>query len=162
MPACCSQRAARSSCSTRLSTHWRPHKPSPRTNLCRYTQRMEINMTRPSLISPESLETTSRRGLLLAAAGLGVAGLANALTDPSESKVKNATLTVPPASEAVTEFRFAVPAAALDDLQTRLATARWPEQETVNDWSEGVPLARMKALAEYWRSSYDMRRLERR
>jgi len=119
-------------------------------------------MTRPSLISPESLETTSRRGLLLAAAGLGVAGLANALTDPSESKVKNATLTVPPASEAVTEFRLAVPAAALDDLQTRLATARWPEQETVNDWSEGVPLARMKALAEYWRSSYDMRRLERR
>jgi pimeloyl-ACP methyl ester carboxylesterase len=44
----------------------------------------------------------------------------------------------------------------------RLAATRWPEKETVGDWSEGVPLAKMKTLTEYWRSGYDMRRLERR
>jgi len=71
-------------------------------------------------------------------------------------------IVLPIVSEAVTEFRVAIPAAAIDDLRMRLAGARWPEKETVSDWSEGVPLAKMKTLAEYWRSGYDMRRLERR
>src|SRR5260370_2164624 len=39
---------------------------------------------------------------------------------------------------------------------------RWPNKETVGDWSQGVPLQKMKALADYWRTTYDMRRLERR
>jgi len=119
-------------------------------------------MTRPLSIPPGSLESTSRRGVLLAAAGLGVVGLGTALTDPREAEAKTAAITVPPASEALAKFRMAVPAAALDDLRTRLAATRWPEKETVDDWSEGVPLAKMKALTEYWRSGYDMRRLERR
>jgi len=119
-------------------------------------------MTRPLSIPPGSLESTSRRGVLLAAAGLGAVGLGTALTDPRAAEAKTAAITVPPVSEAVAKFRLAVPAAALDDLRARLAATRWPEKETVNDWSEGVPLAKMKALTEYWRSGYDMRRLERR
>jgi hypothetical protein len=39
---------------------------------------------------------------------------------------------------------------------------RWPNKETVGDWSQGVPLEKMKALADYWRTTYDMRRLEQR
>src|SRR4029077_5363562 len=39
---------------------------------------------------------------------------------------------------------------------------RWPNKETVGDWSQGVPLEKMKALADYWRTKYDMRRLEKR
>jgi pimeloyl-ACP methyl ester carboxylesterase len=109
-----------------------------------------------------SLESTSRRGVLLAAAGLGAAGLGMALADPREAEAKATEITVPPASEAVAEFRLAIPAAALEDLRARLAATRWPEQETVGDWSEGVPLAKIKALTDYWRSGYDMRRLERR
>jgi pimeloyl-ACP methyl ester carboxylesterase len=100
--------------------------------------------------------------VLLAAAGLGVVGLGTALIDPREAEAKPAEITVPPASEALAKFRLVVPAAALDDLRSRLAATRWPEKETVDDWSEGVPLVTMKALTEYWRSGYDMRRLERR
>jgi pimeloyl-ACP methyl ester carboxylesterase len=113
---------------------------------------MEVNMT----------EETSRRGVFLAAAGLGAVGLGAALATPGEAAAKGAEITLPPASEAVAKFRLAIPAAALVDLRARLGATRWPEKETVDDWSEGVPLAKMKALANYWRSGYDMRRLERR
>jgi hypothetical protein len=37
---------------------------------------------------------------------------------------------------------------------------RWPDRETVSDWSQGVPLANMKSLVQYWRESYDWRRIE--
>jgi len=116
------------------------------------SQLMEVNMT----------EETSRRGVFLAAAGLGAVGLGAALATPGEAAAKGAEITLPPASEAVAKFRLAIPAAALVDLRARLGATRWPEKETVDDWSEGVPLAKMKALANYWRSGYDMRRLERR
>src|SRR5689334_19835975 len=119
-------------------------------------------MTRRLSMPWESVDATSRRGVLLAAAGLGAVGLGKAWADTREAGAKATEITVPPASEAVAEFRLAIPAAALDDLRTRLAATRWQEKETVGDWAEGVPLAKMKALAAYWRSGYDMRRLERR
>ncbi len=40
----------------------------------------------------------------------------------------------------------------LDDLKERLARTRWPEKETVNDWSQGAPLAQVQALCEYWQN----------
>ncbi len=48
----------------------------------------------------------------------------------------------------------------LDDLKQRLARTRWPEQEAVNDWSQGIPLAYTRELAEYWANEYDWRRWE--
>jgi pimeloyl-ACP methyl ester carboxylesterase len=113
-------------------------------------------------VEVDMAEETSRRGMLFAGAGLGALGLGTALTAPHEAAAKAAEITMPPASEAVAKFRLAVPAAALNDLRARLAATRWPEKETLDDWSEGVPVAKMKALANYWRSGYDMRRLERR
>ena len=59
-------------------------------------------------------------------------------------------------------FTLAVPEAQLDDLKTRLDLARWPERETVDDWSQGVPLAALQDLVAYWRSGYDWRRCEAR
>ncbi len=50
----------------------------------------------------------------------------------------------------------------LADLQSRLATTRWPERETVGDWNQGVPLDRIKALCDYWARDYDWRRCEAR
>lgn len=61
---------------------------------------------------------------------------------------------------AVTPFRLAIPEEQLDDLRAHLARTRWPEAETVRDWSQGVPLARMRALCAYWRDGYDWRRCE--
>lgn len=57
-------------------------------------------------------------------------------------------------------FVLAVPETDLEDLRERLARTRWPEKETVDDWSQGVPLANLQALVEYWRTTYDWRRCE--
>ncbi len=55
-----------------------------------------------------------------------------------------------------------MPEAALEDLRARLANTRWPERETVSDWSQGTPLADLQALCAYWQDSYDWRRCEAR
>ncbi len=43
----------------------------------------------------------------------------------------------------------------IDDLRRRLRATRWPEAETVDDWSQGVPLAYAEELARYWAEDYD-------
>lgn len=57
--------------------------------------------------------------------------------------------------------------ADLDDLRTRLAAARLPEVETVQRaapdprrWDQGVPLADLVDLVNYWRTEYDWRSFE--
>jgi pimeloyl-ACP methyl ester carboxylesterase len=62
----------------------------------------------------------------------------------------------------VEPFRIDVPDPELDDLSSRLNAARWPEQETVDDWSQGVPLQYMKELCAYWAAGYDWRATEAR
>ena len=59
-------------------------------------------------------------------------------------------------------FTLNVPEAALADLHARLDQTRWPERETVEDWSQGTPLAVLQALTAYWRSGYDWRVCEAR
>jgi pimeloyl-ACP methyl ester carboxylesterase len=61
---------------------------------------------------------------------------------------------------AVTPFKVAVPESDIVDLRERLSHVRWPTAETVRDESQGVPLARMKALVDYWQKQYDWRRFE--
>jgi pimeloyl-ACP methyl ester carboxylesterase len=57
---------------------------------------------------------------------------------------------------------FAFPDSALADLRERLARTRWPDKETVDDWRQGAPLARMQALCDYWRNGHDWRACEAR
>jgi pimeloyl-ACP methyl ester carboxylesterase len=64
--------------------------------------------------------------------------------------------------EEVAEFRIDVPEADLRDLRERLERTRWPENETVADWSQGVPLAYMQELCGYWGNEYDWRATEAR
>jgi pimeloyl-ACP methyl ester carboxylesterase len=59
-------------------------------------------------------------------------------------------------------FMIVTEAAALDDLRGRLRRARWPEGETVSDWSQGVPLAYLQDLCGYWAGPYDWRATEAR
>src|SRR5450432_190060 len=61
----------------------------------------------------------------------------------------------------VAPFRIDIPERALVDLRERLGQVRWPEAETVMDWSQGVPTAYMRELCDYWRADYDWRRVER-
>lgn len=65
-------------------------------------------------------------------------------------------------SNAIHPFTLAVPESALEDLQRRIDHARWPEAELVEDWSQGAPLAKVKALVDHWRHRYDWRRCEAR
>src|ERR671916_3501512 len=59
-------------------------------------------------------------------------------------------------------FHVEFPEEALADLRRRLAATRWPSRELVADRSQGVQLATMQALARYWTTDYDMRRVEAR
>lgn len=59
-------------------------------------------------------------------------------------------------------YRVEVPESDLIDLRRRIRDARWPDAETVDDWSQGVPLRYLRAVCEYWADSYDWRRLETR
>ncbi|NNC73145.1 MAG: epoxide hydrolase [Sphingomonadaceae bacterium] len=58
------------------------------------------------------------------------------------------------------DFTIDIDESELDDLRRRLAHVRFPEKETVDDWSQGIPLAYVRELTEYWRDSYDWRRCE--
>lgn len=62
----------------------------------------------------------------------------------------------------ITSFTISVPQQSIDDLHVRLDLTRWPEREPVDDWSQGVPLARLQALVDHWRNHYDWRRCEAR
>ena len=65
-------------------------------------------------------------------------------------------------TDAIELFEIQVPDADLADLKQRLARTRWPEAETVSDWSQGIPLAYVQELCAYWRESYDWRVVEAR
>jgi pimeloyl-ACP methyl ester carboxylesterase len=63
---------------------------------------------------------------------------------------------------AIQPFRIAASDAALDDLKRRLRATRWPERETVDDWSQGIPLAYVQDVCAYWAEKYDWRAREAR
>jgi pimeloyl-ACP methyl ester carboxylesterase len=50
----------------------------------------------------------------------------------------------------------------IDDLRRRIEATRWPSKELVDDRSQGVQLATLKALADYWASEYDFGRVAER
>jgi len=62
----------------------------------------------------------------------------------------------------ITAYRVDVPEAALIDLRDRLRRTRWPEAETVEGWTQGVPLAYLQDLCRYWAEQYDWRAAESR
>ena len=67
---------------------------------------------------------------------------------------------MPPMSTEIRPFTVSVADAEIEDLKARLARSRWPEPEVVDDWSQGIPLAYLKEVCEYWADGYDWRRCE--
>jgi pimeloyl-ACP methyl ester carboxylesterase len=63
-------------------------------------------------------------------------------------------------AQAIRPFQVHVPNADLVDLRKRLAATRWPDKETVQDTSQGVQLATIQSLVEYWGTQYDWRTVE--
>ena len=64
--------------------------------------------------------------------------------------------------DRIEPFVIGVEAAALDELRQRLRGARWPERETVGDWSQGVPRGYLQDLCGYWAKGYDWRATQAR
>lgn len=95
----------------------------------------------------------ARRSLLATstAAGLGLAAL-------TQARVTNALAASPP--RAIRPFRVGFSDAALTDLRRRVNATKWPERETVADFSQGVPLSTIQKLARYWGAQYDWRKCE--
>src|ERR1700730_11382339 len=102
---------------------------------------MQENPTLANSVAP------SRRGLLALAAG----GVVSPGIGASDASAQVTALQLPKATEGVEPFKVSVPQSAIDDLKRRLASTRWPERETVGDWSQGVPLRKAEALVAYWR-----------
>jgi pimeloyl-ACP methyl ester carboxylesterase len=92
-----------------------------------------------------------RVGWLAGAVALGMAALVGQ------------TLRVAAADDtSIRPFQVHIPEAALVDLRHRIAQTRWPDKETVNDGSQGVPLAKLQEITRYWDSGYDWRKVEAR
>ena len=65
-------------------------------------------------------------------------------------------------ASAIRPFRINVAESELTELRRRLRTTIWPEKETVSDASQGVQLDFMQAVARYWATDYDWRKVESR
>ena len=63
---------------------------------------------------------------------------------------------------SIRTFQVNVPEEQITDLRRRLVATRWPDQETVGDRSQGVQLAELKALVQYWQTGYDWRKAEKK
>jgi pimeloyl-ACP methyl ester carboxylesterase len=66
------------------------------------------------------------------------------------------------AAGQIAPFTVDIPEEELADLRRRIAATRWPSRELVGDRSQGVQLAALQELANYWTSGYDWRQCERR
>jgi epoxide hydrolase len=63
---------------------------------------------------------------------------------------------------AVEPFTIEIPDTELAGLRARLRATRWPDAETAGGWGQGMPLADVQDLCQYWAGRYDWRATERR
>jgi len=63
---------------------------------------------------------------------------------------------------SIRPFRVEFPESALADLKQRLSVTRLPDQETVSDFSQGVPFKTIKQVLQHWQTKYDWRKVEAR
>jgi pimeloyl-ACP methyl ester carboxylesterase len=95
----------------------------------------------------------------VAAGPLGLSGLlfsegSNAMNDVAQQAGSD--------NAAIRPFHVNVPEAELTELRRRIKATKWPDKETVSDATQGVQLAAVQAIAAYWGSAYDWRKVEAR
>jgi hypothetical protein len=105
--------------------------------------------------------------------GLGAFGISNVLKNIREASAQGANATnatnataastAPPSNNLdIRPFQVNVPEEELTELRRRIKATRFPERETVTDASQGVQLATLQKLAQYWGTDYDWRKVESR
>lgn len=103
---------------------------------------------------PSHTRITRREGLTFGAAGMALSLLpASALSATSS---KENTMSDP----AIRPFHVSFPESDLTELRRRLKMTRWPDREQVADDTQGVQLATMQKLADYWANEHDWRKCE--
>jgi pimeloyl-ACP methyl ester carboxylesterase len=104
-------------------------------------------------IKPKTMEKSKKILTSTIIAGVLVmqGTLSNAQSVPSGKASSN---------EAIRPFHMNIPEKKLEDLKRRILATEWPERETVNDQTQGVQLATMKELAQYWATAYDWHKCE--
>ena len=110
---------------------------------------------------------TFRSGIIVVAAMMGLAVSATSARRVGRALLAASVVGVPSAAaatentgDAIRPFRVNVPEADLAELRRRVLATRWPENETVADQSQGVPLAMTRELARYWATDHDWRKAE--
>jgi pimeloyl-ACP methyl ester carboxylesterase len=63
-------------------------------------------------------------------------------------------------ASAIRPFHVSFPEAELTELRRRVNATRWPERETVTDATQGVQLATVQKLADYWGKDYEWSKCE--
>ncbi|NOS85348.1 MAG: epoxide hydrolase [Ignavibacteria bacterium] len=84
-------------------------------------------------------------------------------TLPQESKNNefiNSGIVVQDSDHDIIPFTINISEEELTELHRRINTTRWPDKETVNDHSQGIPLEKLQGLLQYWGSQYDWRKVE--
>jgi pimeloyl-ACP methyl ester carboxylesterase len=128
-------------------------------------ERIAMNERADNRIETWRGHISRRDGLKLSAAGL-VASLlpvsmlaaAQAETPPSGTAKEQAMTD----KTALRPLHFEASAEALSDLRKRINATKWPDREQVPDTTQGVQLATMQQLAQYWATTYDWRKVEAR
>ena len=95
-------------------------------------------------------------GILVPAMAMGPSGLGTA----SDGAVGASAQPAAPRATDIRPFKFTASEQALKDLKQRIKATRWPSRELVADDTQGVRLATMQKLAEYWASNHNWRKAE--
>lgn len=64
--------------------------------------------------------------------------------------------------ESIRPFHINIAESQIADLKARIRNTRWPDRELVSNETQGVELATMKSLADYWTTKYNWRKIESR
>jgi len=99
----------------------------------------------------------SRRALLGVTAVAGAAIGLGVMATPASASAGSVWAGAP---DAIRPFKASFPSEALDDLRLRIDSMRWPSPETVKDDSQGVRLATMMQLAQYWSTHHSWRKAQ--
>ena len=97
----------------------------------------------------EEPSSADRRAFLASTASIGATSVFSSRASGAEGN-------------AIRSFRISFPEEQLVDLRRRVRATRWPDKETVANNSQGVQLATVRHLTDYWQSGYDWRKVEAR
>jgi pimeloyl-ACP methyl ester carboxylesterase len=122
------------------------------------TDPMQEESKRPQV--RQRAKFSRREGLKFGAAGIAasllpIAGLRTAQAESAPRKDNAMTN-----KAAIRPFQVGFPETKLTELRRRIKQTQWPERETVPDTTQGVQLATMQKLAQYWSTDYDWRKCE--